>query len=42
MENINSGSKGFSENMEALKHSALLKKYFKEVEKEKKETQKKK
>ena len=35
MENIKSGSEGFSENMEALKHSFLLRKYFKKQEKEK-------
>jgi phospholipid/cholesterol/gamma-HCH transport system substrate-binding protein len=36
MKNIESGTKGFDENMEALKHSALLRKYFKEQEKQKK------
>lgn len=36
MENLNSGSKGFSDNMEALKHSIFLRKYFKKQEKAKK------
>ena len=36
MENIKNGSEGFSENMEALKHNFLLRKYFKKKEKEKK------
>lgn len=36
MENLNTGTKGFSENMEALKHSIFLRKYFKKQAKEKK------
>jgi phospholipid/cholesterol/gamma-HCH transport system substrate-binding protein len=36
MENLNTGSKGFSDNMEALKHSVFLRKYFKKQEKAKK------
>lgn len=36
MENIKVGSKGFSDNMEALKHNFLLRKYFKKKEKESK------
>lgn len=35
MENIKNGSEGFNENMEALKHNFLLRKYFKKQEKEK-------
>jgi phospholipid/cholesterol/gamma-HCH transport system substrate-binding protein len=35
MENINTGSKGLSDNMEALKHSIFLRKYFKKQEKKK-------
>ncbi len=35
MENIKSGTAGFDENMEALKHNILLRKYFKKKEKEK-------
>lgn len=35
MENIKSGTAGFDENMEALKHNFLLRKYFKKKEKEK-------
>ncbi|MBL7918025.1 MAG: MCE family protein, partial [Bacteroidia bacterium] len=34
MENLNSGTKGFSENMEALKHSIFLRRYFKKKQKE--------
>ncbi len=34
MENLNNGSKGFSDNMEALKHSIFLRKYFKKKQKE--------
>lgn len=33
MKNINNGSRGFSENMEALKHSIFFKKYFKKQKK---------
>lgn len=33
MENIKQGSRGFSENMEALKHSFIFKKYFKRLKK---------
>jgi len=33
MENIKQGSRGFSENMEALKHSLIFKKYFKRLKK---------
>ncbi|MDP2384802.1 MAG: MlaD family protein [Bacteroidota bacterium] len=36
MENLNTGTKGFSENMEALKHSIFLRKYFKKQAKDKK------
>lgn len=36
MENIKDGAAGFNENMEALKHSFLLRKYFKKKEKEEK------
>lgn len=37
MENVKSGTKGFDENMEALKHNILLRKYFKkQAKKEKK------
>lgn len=39
MENIQSGTKGFDENMEALKHNILLRNYFKKKEKEKKKLQ---
>lgn len=35
MENINTSTKGFSENMEALKHSIFLRKYFKKQERQK-------
>ncbi len=35
MENIKEGSNGFNENMEALKHNFLLRRYFKQKEKEK-------
>ncbi len=35
LENIEQGSKGFSDNMEALKHSFLLRNYFKKQEKRK-------
>ncbi|MCX6295550.1 MAG: hypothetical protein NTX97_05710, partial [Bacteroidetes bacterium] len=35
MENIKSGTAGFDDNMEALKHNILLRKYFKKKEKEK-------
>ncbi|OFY85206.1 MAG: hypothetical protein A3F72_05355 [Bacteroidetes bacterium RIFCSPLOWO2_12_FULL_35_15] len=34
MENIKNGTAGFDENMEALKHNLLLRKYFKKKEKE--------
>jgi phospholipid/cholesterol/gamma-HCH transport system substrate-binding protein len=34
MENLNSGTKGFSENMEALKSSIFLRKYFKKKAKQ--------
>lgn len=34
MQNLNTGSQGFSDNMEALKHSIFLRKYFKKKEKE--------
>ena len=36
MENIKDGSQGFNENMEALKHNILLRKYFKEKDKKQK------
>jgi phospholipid/cholesterol/gamma-HCH transport system substrate-binding protein len=36
LENIKDGTKGFSDNMEALKHSIFLKKYFKKKLKSKK------
>lgn len=32
MENIKNGAQGFNENMEALKHNILLRKYFKKQE----------
>ncbi|MCA6435649.1 MAG: MCE family protein [Bacteroidetes bacterium] len=35
MANLNTGTQGFSENMEALKHSIFLRKYFKKKQKEK-------
>jgi phospholipid/cholesterol/gamma-HCH transport system substrate-binding protein len=35
LENIRDGADGFNQNMEALKHSSLLRKYFKKQEKEK-------
>ena len=38
MENLKDGSKGFDENMEALKHSWPLKKYFRKQEKAKQKT----
>lgn len=34
MENLRKGSKGFNENMEALKHSMFLRRYFRKQEKE--------
>ena len=34
MENAKNGTKGFDDNMEALKHNILLRKYFKKKEKE--------
>lgn len=37
MENIETGSKGFSDNMDALKHSFLFRGYFRKIEKRKKE-----
>jgi phospholipid/cholesterol/gamma-HCH transport system substrate-binding protein len=41
MENIKSGTKGFDEDMEALKHNILLRNYFKKKEKEKAKATKK-
>jgi phospholipid/cholesterol/gamma-HCH transport system substrate-binding protein len=38
LENIRNGADGFNQNMEALKHSFLLRKYFKKQEKEKLKT----
>lgn len=38
--NINNGSKGFADNMEALKQSSLLQKYYKRQEKEAKKKKK--
>lgn len=35
LKNLNEGTAGFNENMEALKHNFLFKKYFKKQEKEK-------
>jgi phospholipid/cholesterol/gamma-HCH transport system substrate-binding protein len=35
MENVKSGTQGFDENMEALKHNILLRGYFKKQEKKK-------
>jgi phospholipid/cholesterol/gamma-HCH transport system substrate-binding protein len=35
LENIKKGSKGFEENMEALKHNVFFRKYFKKAEKKK-------
>jgi phospholipid/cholesterol/gamma-HCH transport system substrate-binding protein len=40
--NLNKGTAKFDENMEALKHSFLTKKYFKEQEKEKEKKKEKK
>ncbi|MGQ1788398.1 MULTISPECIES: MlaD family protein [unclassified Saccharicrinis] len=40
LENINSGSQKFNENMEALKHHTLFKGYFKDKEKEKRKEKK--
>ena len=37
MENIESGSKGFSDNMDALKHSFLFRGYFRKLEKRNKQ-----
>ena len=36
MENIKDGSQGFNDNMEALKHTFLFRKYFKKQNKKKK------
>jgi phospholipid/cholesterol/gamma-HCH transport system substrate-binding protein len=41
MENIKNGTKGFDEDMEALKHNILLRNYFKKKEKEKAKATKK-
>jgi phospholipid/cholesterol/gamma-HCH transport system substrate-binding protein len=35
IDNVQSGSAGFNQNMEALKHNFLFKGYFKKLEKEK-------
>ena len=40
MENAKNGTKGFDEDMEALKHNILLRKYFKKKEKEAKKSKK--
>jgi phospholipid/cholesterol/gamma-HCH transport system substrate-binding protein len=40
MENAKNGTKGFDENMEALKHNVLLRNYFKKKEKEEKRSKK--
>lgn len=41
VESIRTGTKGFSENMEALKHNFLLKGYYKKKEKERRKEEKK-
>lgn len=41
LKNAEQGTAGFSENMEALKHNVLLRKYFRKLEKEKLKQQKK-
>ena len=40
MDNIQKGTEGFNENMEALKHSFLLRGYYKKLEKENKKSSK--
>jgi phospholipid/cholesterol/gamma-HCH transport system substrate-binding protein len=40
LENIQKGTDGFNQNMEALKHNFLLRGYFKKIEKQKKKEQK--
>jgi phospholipid/cholesterol/gamma-HCH transport system substrate-binding protein len=40
LENIQKGTDGFNQNMEALKHNFLLRGYFKKLEKQKKKEQK--
>jgi phospholipid/cholesterol/gamma-HCH transport system substrate-binding protein len=41
MDNIQKGTDGFNQNMEALKHNFLFKGYFKGLEKQKKKAEKK-
>ncbi len=41
LKNAEQGTAGFSENMEALKHNVLLRKYFRKLEKEKRKEPKK-
>jgi phospholipid/cholesterol/gamma-HCH transport system substrate-binding protein len=36
LDNIQTGTNGFNQNMEALKHNFLFKKYFRKLEKQRK------